>query len=78
MNRASDEARREWKRRREPGSSKSDKRRSWRVAKEQNEQVHVHFMCTCLACAQEFMICGLPCFIICPNCHLVLKLQFST
>lgn len=72
----SDEARKEWLRRQKQGSN-ADKRAQWMEAKRDNEQTHIHFVCTCLSCAQEFMICGLPCFVICPNCHLVLTIRFS-
>ena len=73
----SDDRRKEWLRRNKSPDSSASKRGDWMEAKRENEKVHVHFLCTCLSCAQEFSICGLPCFVICPNCHLALKLQFS-
>lgn len=73
----SDDLRKRWKRaQKNPGTS-GDKRSDWMQAKRDNEQVHIHFNCTCRSCAQEFQICGLPCFVICPNCHLALTLQFG-
>lgn len=73
----SDQLRKEWKRRQDNAGSTGEKRDAWQEAKQENEQVHIHFVCTCLSCAQQFMICGLPCFVICPNCHLVLNIRFS-
>lgn len=81
MGSGSKEARERWRREQErrqsPGDTPVDKRDQWNEAKRENEKVHLHFMCNCLVCAQEFAICGLPCFVICPNCHNVLKLRFS-
>lgn len=80
MTNASDEARRQWKDvQKNPGNSSGrDVRQSqWDTAKSMNEAVHVHFECTCNVCAQVFTICGLPCFIICPNCHLILRMRFE-
>jgi hypothetical protein len=70
--------RKEWLRQKgsQPGTA-DQKRRQWQQAKSDNEQTHIHFNCTCQSCGQEFMICGLPCFIICPGCHLALALRFS-
>lgn len=54
-----------------------EKRSDWLDAKDENERVHIHFVCTCSTCAQQFTICGIPCFVICPNCHNILILQFG-
>lgn len=80
MSNASDEARRRWKDvQKNPGvkTKGDDKRSQWDTAKSMNEAVHIHFECTCNACAQEFTICGLPCFVICPNCQLILRMRFA-
>ncbi len=73
----SDEARKEWLQRKQQQSddspSTAGKRAVYDEARQENERIHVHFMCKCCACAQEFAICGLPCFVICPGCHLVLN-----
>lgn len=71
----SDQARKEWLQRQRlkaPG----DGREQWDQAKQDNEKFHIHFNTACCACAQQFEICGLPCFVICPNCHLILTLRF--
>lgn len=73
----SDEARKEWLRRKDQLAQSPNKQGAWNQMKRENERAHVHFMSTCLSCAQQFEICGLPCFVICPNCHLVLKCQFA-
>jgi hypothetical protein len=72
-----DRRRQDWKRRNQKPSANGNKRERWLEAKRENEEEHVHFMCNCRSCDQEFMICGLPCFVICPNCHLVLRMQFA-
>lgn len=84
MSKASDEARRRWIAEKnapgpndKPNGFDKSSRDAWMNTKRANEQTHVHFMCTCHACAQEFAICGLPCFVICPGCHATLKMQMA-
>lgn len=74
MSSASDEARRRWKAAMDkPGNDGS---KVWNKAKSENEKIHIHFEASCNACGQVFSICGLPCFVICPNCHLILRMGF--